>query len=818
MKTYKSLVAVGLTAASLGIQAQESEEPVVLDTYVTEEVSDDLGLLQAEPVSSVFGFGKSVLETPRSVSSVSSEFIEEFNISSINDVATFVPGSFTTSFFGVAGSLDIRGTAGDNYFRGVKRLTNDGTYPTAIGASNRIDVIRGPMSPIAGPSRVGGAMNFVPKTARAETGAYLDSATGKVSYTTGSWNKNQLKGELGGPLSLGEQKLGYYVYGELEDSDSFYKNDYTKQTLLQAAFNMDLSYATRIEFGGMYQDWSGHENGGWNRVTADLLSNGTYITGQPAFTPDDTNNNGMIDDAEFVAGFVDSGTNYDGTNCWAGLQMWCGGGTVDPSTIIPASIPAQNSIIKGDTIKLDGRNVLIDPNDYYDTEVTTLYLDLMHETESGWSITNKLFFESVQSEAMISYGFAKAGDTWGVENQLIFAKQFMFDGVTSDIQVSPSIRHVDAWGANDYIHEVFDRVDLSVGYNESSYVATPLNSDDLWGTNNYNKMTQLGFAFLADNKVGDNLSILVGARYDYVDIEASVGEVTDIHNFAYDPSSIPDIFDAAQTDTDGGFSYNVSVSYQLPGGFIPYVTLAEQTTILTGVHDTIDPAIVNSGDWLGKSEMAEVGVKANWLDGRIFFAVAGFDQERVQVNGNAAAGESNEAIRSKGVEMELRYLVSDNLQLMASAAQMEVVHTALNGSKFSFIGASDVPQLDPTLYWGGALDGMVIVGDNPDRGGIPEQAFNLSGRYALSDELSATLSYSYVGEVNASPTETLQIPSYQLLNGSVSYDTPTYRIAVAVNNLLDETYFRANFPGLYGNLSILPERSRSFTATFSYKF
>ncbi|WP_026052492.1 TonB-dependent siderophore receptor [Gayadomonas joobiniege] len=815
MNNYKSLMAVGLATMSFATIAQEGEEPVELDTYVTEEVSDDLGLMQSEPVSSVFGFGKSALETPRSLSSVSSEFIDQFNVSSINDVASFVPGSFTTSFFGVAGSLDIRGTAADNYFRGVKRLTNDGTYPTAIGASNRIDVIRGPMSPIFGPSRVGGAMNFVPKTARAETGAYLPKPTGSVSYTTGSWNKNQFKGEVGGPMTVAEKTLGYYIYGEFEDSDSFYNNDFTKQTLVQAAFNMDVGESTRIEFGGMYQDWKGHENGGWNRVTADLLENGTYVTGQPSFTPTDTNGDGMLNDAEVVAGFTDkNGSNFDGANCWGGsIQAFCTGvdGESGPAALTADSFHPDYSIVPTGEVQLDGSNVLIDPNDYYETQVMTLFFDLIHETESGWTITNKAFYESVESEALVSYGFSKAGDTWGFEDQLIFAKQFYFDGFSSNIQVSPSIRYIDGWSANDFIHEVFDRVDLTEGYNASSYMASPLNSDDLWGVNDYNKMTQLGFSFMSDNKIGDNLSILFGARYDYIDLEVEEGEVTDINNFSRTS------FDKFE-DSDGGFSYNLSISYQLPNGMIPYVTVAEQSTVLTGVHDTIDPAIVAAGTWLGESEMTEVGIKANWLDGRLFAAVAAFDQERVAVNGNAAAGESNEAIRSKGVELEVRYLATDKLQIMASAAQMTAEHTALNNVKFSFIGSSDIPGVDPTLYWGGILGGNVYVEDSPARGGIPEVVYSVSGRYEITEAISSTLSYSYVDEVAASPTETLMIPSYSLVNASVNYESPKYRVAFSVNNLLDEEYYRANFPGLYGNLSILPEKERGYTATFTYKF
>ena len=73
--------------------AQDSEEDVVeLETFVAgEEVEDDLGFLQTGPVGSVFGFDKSILETPRAVSSISAEFLEEFNVKGIKDIVAFVP-------------------------------------------------------------------------------------------------------------------------------------------------------------------------------------------------------------------------------------------------------------------------------------------------------------------------------------------------------------------------------------------------------------------------------------------------------------------------------------------------------------------------------------------------------------------------------------------------------------------------------------------------------------------------------------------------------------------------------------------------------
>ena len=278
--------ALALLMSALGAPAlAQDDEDEVIDEVIVE---GSLRSLPTQDVGSVFGFDKSVLETPRSLSTASSEQIERFGIRDIDDLVALAPGTFTQSFFGTSG-LDVRGTAGETYFRGVRRLDNPGNYPTPIGASDRIDIVRGPASPIYGPSKIGGYLNFVPKSARADSGQYLDVAEGKLSYTGGSWDKSVMTAEVGGPGRLGDQDFGYYLYGMVEDSDSYYNNSYTDQTLLQASFDVDVNDNWRIQFGGMSHRYEGTQVAGWNRLTQDLIDTGTDITctAQPLDTAGD---------------------------------------------------------------------------------------------------------------------------------------------------------------------------------------------------------------------------------------------------------------------------------------------------------------------------------------------------------------------------------------------------------------------------------------------------------------------------------------------------------------------------------------------------
>ncbi|MYF29253.1 MAG: TonB-dependent receptor plug domain-containing protein, partial [Gammaproteobacteria bacterium] len=243
-----------LLVVVLALQAAHAESDVQDDDIEELVVTGDLDSLPGDAVRSVFGFGKSLLETPRSVSTVSDEMMERFIVRDIDELIALAPGSFTQSFFGVAGTLDLRGTTGESYFRGMRRLGKAGNYPTPIAASSRIDIVRGPASPIHGPAKIGGYLNFNPKSARIEeTGEFIAAPTGSVGIDLGSWDRRIVTAEIGGPGDLWGEDFGYWLYAEVEDSGSYYRNSPTEQTILQASFDLNAA-AAQLQFGVMVHD------------------------------------------------------------------------------------------------------------------------------------------------------------------------------------------------------------------------------------------------------------------------------------------------------------------------------------------------------------------------------------------------------------------------------------------------------------------------------------------------------------------------------------------------------------------------------------
>lgn len=799
------LVSLGCVVASTSAwsaeEAAAAAAPVAAAGAVEETlvVGDTMGLMTKQG-KSAFGFNKPIEETPRSLSSVSADMMEAYNISDIDDLVLVSPGAFTQSFFGVAGSLDVRGTPGEVYFRGMRRVNNPGNYPTPIGASDRVDIVRGPASPIFGPSKIGGYLNFEPKSARVESGQYLDKPEGQFSVTRGSWDKNIVTAEVGGPGSIGEKDFGYYVYAETENSGSYYENSGTDQNVLQAAFNVELSPSTRIEFGGMYHEFAGNQVAGWNRVTQDLIDHGTYITGTAQSV--DLNGDGFNSPDEFDA--------------WAGLagnNFFVPGAAATDTAMHPAWA-LQNP----GTAKLDGSQTLVAPDDVLETTVGTFYFDTIHEASESFSVTNKFFYEELQNINENAYGFSQFVDSYVVEDQVVFAFDTQHASwLEASYQVSPSVRYTNFKQGDDFDYEYFDRRDLTKPSTarDRKLLATRTDSD----YSNYlvGDFTDYGFAVLADYTLFENLGLLLGGRYDLIEMESSV-----VGSKLHIPTA-----DFTASDTDEGGSWTASLSYKLPGGFIPYVTRSTQSTIIMGQGSEISPGLIENADGtaagnaIADSDLEEVGVKGNFFDDRLYFSTAFFEQTRT--NYSAQDQVSNSTTESKGYEVEARLLITEDFTITTALTHLEITNlTALEGgTQFGFLGAEDMPNVsDPSLYYGYVMKGLTLVGDKDDatKSGIPENMVSLTGAYNFGDGYSITASAVHADSTYSGFSKAVKLPSYTLFNAGISYSTDTWAISLQGKNLTNERYFRANFPDLFGSAIVLPELPRSFVGKFSFKF
>ena len=795
-----------------------SEEEVIEEVVVT----GDLNSLPGEDVKSIFGFNKSILETPRSVSTISEELMDRMNMQDIDELITVSPGSFTQSFFGVAGGLDVRGTPGETYFRGVRRLDNPGNYPTPIGASDRVDIVRGPASPIYGPSKIGGYLNFNPKSARIEeTGAYIEENEGAMSYTLGSWNKSVLTAEVGGPAEFAGKPMGFYLYGEIEDSDSYYANaPGVEQTLVQASFDMDLNDTIQIQFGGMYHDYAGAQNAGWNRVSQDLIDNGTYITGSPA--PLDTNGDGSISHQEFDV----DGDGFTDLNPFA---FWAGGtvGNTTPSTLTyddfsffftDADLLA---LTNPGTATLDPDLTLIASDDRLENTVTTLYFDIIAGLESGWEIKNQLFYEEYENLNENAYGFSQFHDAYVIEEKLVFSKTYTLDGLIASVQLSPSIRYTDFEHGDDYTNEYFGRRDLTGPSTALDRRLLATRIDDDYTEYYIGEYTNVGLAFLTDLSWENGVSLLIGARHDRIDMESRQPVekllLASSNNFCTDGSCI----DVSADNDVSGNSWTISLSYEIANsGIIPYVTISEQATVIAGQGAELTVSNVASGEAFDSSELTEFGVKGELLeDGRLYFSLSHYEQERTDFSAQSIV--TNQAVNTEGTEFEVRWAVNESLFVGATYTDVEAINLSSldGGSRFSFFGVEDLPLVAPELLLGGQVAGPVnVAASGGRRAGMPENIYSLYGTYLFDNGLTISASMTDVDSAFSGFSNSIKLPAYTLYNMTVGWESEQWKFSLTGKNLTDERYFRANFPNLFGSTIVLPELPRHFVARAQYSF
>ena len=124
---------LALTAAA-GARAQTLDAVVVT-------ARDQAGLLERLPSDTLLGLAKPLIATPRSASFISSQTLARYGVQTVDRLGAVTPGAYTASFFGVPGSLNVRGTLAETYVRGFKRIENRGTYSTPIADAARIDIV-----------------------------------------------------------------------------------------------------------------------------------------------------------------------------------------------------------------------------------------------------------------------------------------------------------------------------------------------------------------------------------------------------------------------------------------------------------------------------------------------------------------------------------------------------------------------------------------------------------------------------------------------------------------------------------------------------
>ena len=700
------------------------EESDSAPTALTEiqVVADPRRILPSEASEASFGFSKNLLETPRSVSIVSKETIDLFGLSAVEDLVRFAPGVYTTTRFGIQGSVDVRNVPADTYFRGMKRLTLQGNGRSVLAAMDTIEVVGGPPSPIYGMGKIGGYTNMVPKSGRALTGGYLMETEGFAQIIEGSYGRAEGSFGVGGPLALAgdtERRGGYYVYGLFEDSGSYTDDVPVKQQVLQGALSLENAIGSfRLETGAEYQKsmTAGALTG---RFTQSVVGTGQYIRGTPLVNLD-LDGNGMIGYLELqqgspVAGRL-SANNQPLIQAWswprdahgnplplnqfpkvAGIPATLYSYLVahpqdDPTGLLRAQGPGGPPPMSGSVpigMALDPRTVGFGTLDLrhaaayerdLQAEFLTVFADFIDDSDPNFTMKNQLFFDGMRQFKISNQPYAVDQHVYVVEDKFTLTRRLsdLPSWVSVNSLASANIRDTVSRGRynlgdygssrTDAMAPTWDATDG--GMTANTTFADPIDNPNLqaggfpWITDYRTEYSEFGLGSLLDVELVSATSLMVGGR-----IDGSQAENLDYAG-RFDPASgtsaAPGVFatsDSKVRGWDHGTSWSASLSQAVRGNIHPYVTLARSSIVLDANNNALTGPIIKAGH-IGSAGLREAGVKTLWLDGKLFFSGSVYRQEREDVS----AGDDPTVINAyptstvtRGGEVELRWVPLSNL-------------------------------------------------------------------------------------------------------------------------------------------------------------
>ncbi|UQI41521.1 TonB-dependent siderophore receptor [Vreelandella venusta] len=253
----------GLTAALQRDGSYRLEAGATNETLPVLQV--EANWLSASPVGPDYGYRAersltatkadiALEDTPRTVSVITRERIEDQNPRTLSNILSYVPGISSSDFpvgDGLAGDIFfIRGMNQRDYGYGTYR---DGlrVQPNAYSTSaepyglERVEVFKGPTSALYGENVPGGLVNLVSKRPTADH-------EGEVNLSYGSHSRRQISTDISGPLNTDGSVKGRVVFLHRE-SDTQIDSVNDDRTYIAPSLTFELSDQDRLTVLGMYQ-------------------------------------------------------------------------------------------------------------------------------------------------------------------------------------------------------------------------------------------------------------------------------------------------------------------------------------------------------------------------------------------------------------------------------------------------------------------------------------------------------------------------------------------------------------------------------------
>ena len=308
---------------------------------------------------------------------------------------------------------------------------------------------------------------------------------------------------------------------------------------------------------------------------------------------------------------------------------------------------------------------------------------------------------------------------------------------------------LDYYHSNSQFHGLYDRnppiIDLfKPVYGQRMNFGQPYRWD--------RTVTQTGL-YMQDQIKLDKWALVLGGRYDWANVVNK------------EP-----LADTRFASKDQAFTGRAGLVYLFDNGVAPFVSYSESFLPLAGTDSNRKPFEPSTG------KQYEVGVKYQPPGQKSFIqaSVYQLDQDNVLTTNPVDTTFSTQsgAMRSRGVELEAKAVLSDAWEIIASAARNDIKYTKDNDGRQGRHPAGISP-LTASMWVN-----YTVLGDTPLAG----LGAGLGVRYARQ-----SLGDYYEGAFN--------VPSYSVYDASLSYDLGTsplklkgVKLAMNVQNLSNKTY------------------------------
>lgn len=771
------LLLLALLAVPLGAQPGQ-EQTVSLERFMVKGLPPEKSINPlSREVGSVLGDGRTLLETPRSVSTITSALFNERQIHGVREILLHAAGAYAGGSYGKPTVPNLRGDTAETYLNGQRLSYNLYGYFPSFNGVEAVDLVRGPGSAVFGAGHFqGGYVNYVTKQPR------FSGPETTVTTRVGTWapgDQSFANGSLQiDTMAAVSPRFAWRASVEVKGGDTYFRGHDVRDDRV----DLFLAGSWRPP-GGATVDWvvqylwqASPEILGVNRPTQELIDRARYYTGTSA------------DTAPF-----------------------------------PGPIPATA------VVTLPRTATLFSKGDFSNANVVRSQLRFARDLSPRVSLHSLALVEHVHRRRFHQFEYAEyvTQDTAEWRNEL--RVDFEALGAAHRLIAGPTLRYEGRESFTSYFNEYFYNFDLTdprrifnqrqqfpasyypgfIGPGGREFFPGSYDSPETVRSETWNPAL---FA-QQDVSLGSNLTATLGLRQDGFRARA--------RDPLADQAGVP-FRDAA---TVGAFSQAYSLLWKATPQASLYATHNRIRSILGnvtggGVILNVPDGRINREDFRNLSELVEAGLKVAALDNRLYASAALFQQDRSRVS---IRGRRNN-IRVRGLELETVYQPSTRLSLTANATFQDGHY--IQSAPFQMGGRSIYAAYPRGRGPGGAgvaagefdpYANQVPAGDWPLLG-FSDTILNGHVRYRWESGFGGTFSVQWQGEQPGNLDREWVIRDQILVDAGVFYEARRWSAHLDVLNLTDERNWIHNGDAFTASQLVFAELPVRFEAYVKRRF